>query len=653
MSVRRHHRLALLGICSLVFFLTDVGHLLGAAGDVLEAKTFPVQPGHTLIVQNDYGRVKVRTWDKTLVSAQIRKIAPDDSHLNNIIVVSRTSGTKIYLHAYFYDYSAESVYIDLQVPKQLNVFISGANPAVELYALAGHTRVSTLTGLITAQDLTSSASLLTDSGDITYSTGIQPVGDIRLESIRGNIVCNLNDKLSLRGWTRAGGRLFWDQGIELNNGFLEKQIGLGGPLLYASSLKGDVRVQFEAGAGERSAQKKPAFPKSTSSAPDRTPSRRSETSSAGPALRPVSTVSTSPSETAKATPQNRTSRGAVDPGYRVQVNVDWIYLNVSVRDRYSNRSIAGLQKEDFLVYEDSVLQRVERFEPTEAPFNLLLLLDISGSTRDFLDLMKEASIEFTRQIRPDDRIAVAAFNSQVWLVQTFSNDRQRIAQAISRVRSGGGTAFYDALHACIREYMDGIEGRKAIVIFTDGVDNQLTGDYSNGSRTTFPTLYREIQEIDSIVYTIFLDSEGDPSQIGPGRRGGTLGGILKDIIRGRTPPYSPRRRGGSDRAAYQKARHQLKRIADQTGGRMYSPQRIQDLSYAYSEIADDLRVQYTLGYNSTNLSRKGEWREIKVELRNQGDAVARTRRGYYAGRSDRSSVPPSGEKRSPRSRVSL
>ncbi len=323
---------------------------------------------------------------------------------------------------------------------------------------------------------------------------------------------------------------------------------------------------------------------------------------------------------------------AADHGYRLRVNVDWIYLNVSVREHSTRRSIPHLRKADFLVYEDGVKQTIEKFESTEAPFNLLLLLDVSGSTGQFIDLIKQASIEFTREIKPNDRIAIAIFNSHVQLIQQFTNDRRKVAKAISRLRSGGGTAFYDALQTSIRDYMDEIEGRKAIVVFTDGVDNQLTGDHATGSRTTFPELYREVQEIDSMIYTIFLDTEEDLPWVRQGRRrGSTLGDILGDILKGGTPPYSPHQRG-RDRSAYEEARRQLRMIADQTGGRMYPPQRIGDLLPVYREIAHDLRVQYTLGYNSTNGSRDGHWREVKVKLHHRGDAVVRTRRGYYASR---------------------
>ena len=342
--------------------------------------------------------------------------------------------------------------------------------------------------------------------------------------------------------------------------------------------------------------------------------------------------------------QAKEGQQSVSPqgGYALKVNVDSVFLNVSVRERTTNRSIAGLQKDDFLVYEDGVQQEVGQLLPTEAPFNLLLLLDVSGSTASYLHLMKEAAIDFTREIKADDRVAIATFNSRVQLVENFTNDRAAAQQAIQRIHSGGGTAFYDALMTCIDRYMRGVEGRSAIVVFTDGVDNQLAGRSATGSRTTFDELYRRVQEIDTIIYTIFLNTEGQVPAFtrGPGGRGGMGGPGGRRHGRGFPGSYpfpwpqplpnpSPRPQQ-DEKAIYEEARDQLMEIAEQTGGRMHSPHKIEELSSVYSEIADDLRIQYQLSYNSTNRAHDGRWREIRVKVANHPEAVVRTRKGYYA-----------------------
>lgn len=594
------------------------GRPLGAAEEAVETKTFPAQLGDSVVIRNDYGRIQVRGWDQDQVQARVRRIAGDSRQLEKVAVAAQKNGTRIYLHAYFYDYASESVYLELNVPHYLNVLVSGANPAVEIYGVGGQVRIDTLTGLIMAEDLTSHVSLFTEAGDIFYRLHVQPAGDARLESSHGNIRCELKEQVNLRGWARAGGRLSWNQEVEINQGFLEKQVGIGGPLLYANSLRGNVELQFLGSSQSPSSHVSPA--------PQGPPAREE-----APLPAPAAQTQPEPAPGNGGRVEPSSDGTVVSSGYSLKVNVDWIYLNVSVRDRSTNRSIPDLQKDDFLVYENDLLQTVEKFESQEAPFSLLLLLDVSGSTREFIDLIRQASIQFTHEIKASDRIAVAVFNSRVRLIQPFSNDRREVSAAIGRIRSGGGTAFYDALSTCIQDYMSGFEGRKAIVVFTDGVDNQLTGDYSSGSTTTFQELYRDIQEIDSIIYTIFLDTEGHSG--GPprrGRQGGSVADILEDIIRGRTPPPLPLPGTRTD-PAYAEARRQLEMIAEQTGGRMYSPRYIDDLAHVYSEIADDLRIQYTLAYSSTNPARDGSWRSIKVRIRNRHDAVARTRKGYYAG----------------------
>ena len=328
--------------------------------------------------------------------------------------------------------------------------------------------------------------------------------------------------------------------------------------------------------------------------------------------------------------------------YDVKIDVDSVFLNLSVRDRINNRNMSGLQKNDFSVYEDGIRQEIDQFLPTEAPFNLLLLLDVSGSTGSYLKMMKQAAIEFTREINANDRIAVATFNSKVRLAQDFTGDRADAERAIKRIKSGGGTAFYDALMTSLTQYMKGIQSRSAIVVFSDGVDNQLEGVGESGSHVKFDDLFRQIQETDTIVNTIFLNTEDPlPDFMDPGVSSGPGGRRVTSLPRSFPfPPHfpfpstTPQIRGrhpedDDEDEVYMKAREQLQLIADQTGGRMFSPTKIDELSGAYSEVADDLRVQYQLGYNSTNRMHDGKWRNIRVELQGKPDAVIRTRRGYF------------------------
>ncbi|MBI4446729.1 MAG: VWA domain-containing protein [Acidobacteria bacterium] len=609
------------------------------AAEQVERTNFEVSGPVGLIIQNDYGSVTVRASNEAAVVVEAHKTAPDEKVLHKIVLVTAQSRDKIFLHTYYYEYEGGYLDLNLRVPHDTSLMIGGANPEVRIEGLKSHLRVQTLTGAISIENTNASVSALSDSGDIHFSTAIQPQHDVRLESVTGNLLCSLPQKSGVEAWLRAGGTIY-QNGRPQKKPQLRQSYGSGGPLLYASSLQGDVSLDMipmvdDASAthstGRASVEEKPStvLKEGGRSQKESVPepgSSGSVTSQPGTTSSPA--LSPAPVETA---------RGAVDTGYSLKVDVDWIYLNASVRERRTNRAISSLTKDDFLVLEEGVQQAIEKFEPVESPIHLLLLLDVSGSTQKYLSLMKKAAISFTRQIKENDQIALAVFNSRTRLLQDFTGSRERISEAIDKIRSGGGTAFYDALHESVTDYMRKIHGRKAVVVFTDGVDNQFTGDYQNGSQIGFQELYRDIQETESMIYPILLDTEEDVVF----RRGGSRGGladILGDILLGRLPPYNPGGRGPRDRdesLAYEEARRQLEMIAEQTGGRLYSPQRIEDLSGAYSEIAQDLRIQYTLAYNSTHRERDGKWRSIDVRIKNRPDAVVRTRRGYYATSSSR------------------
>jgi VWFA-related protein len=645
----------------------------------VETKSFVVQPGDTLTVSNDRGKVQVRAWNESSIEIRIRKPGGDPAGKSIPEVTTRKDGTTISIQVTFPG-PAGSVDLEIKCPPFLNLTITGASPQIDVAGIRGVVRAQSGSGPIVGGDLVSATSLTTESGAITFRANVQPQGDIRLESTSGNLYCEIEDGFNLRSWIRAGGTISWDMDPALRAAALEKQLGANGPLLYAASLKGDVVVRVKPGARPAapaaSQAALPAVPMSDTTAPEqekpkptgiqpgsadtgiaksaREPRRKDPEvvqDASGTRNVPAPSQPSAAQETrrAPARPDGQ-APVVVQGGFALKVDVDSVFLNVSVRDRSTNRSMPGLGLRDFRVYEDGVEQHVDQLLPTEAPFNLLLLLDVSGSTHSYIHLMKQAAIDFTHQINANDRVAVATFNSGVRLEQNFTNDRAAAEHAIQGIKSGGGTAFYDALMTCLNRYMRGVEGRSAIVVFTDGVDNQLDGHASTGSRTTFDELYRRVQETDTIIYTIFLDTEEEvtstmrrptgrmPGGIGGwpgGRRGGFPGGfpIPYPSPQPSPAPY-PRRQQVDPRAVYAEARQQLSDIAEQTGGRMYSPHKTSELSGVYSQIADDLRIQYLLAYNSTNQAHDGNWREIRVAVDQHPEAVVRTRKGYYARKED-------------------
>lgn len=614
-------------------------HATGTAQALENRQSYelPFSAGDSLIVQNDYGLVRIEpAATSDTVEVRVRTTAASAAGMANVSVVCQKVGTRIYVQAYFYRYSAESVTIEVLAPRALNVIIWGANPAVDLQNLGGFTRVETLTGFITAANLTGSTSLFTQNGDIEYTAAVQPQGDLRLETVQGNIRCLLQKDLSLRGWLRGSDRISWGDEVDSNGGTLERQLGSGGPLLLAASELGRVEVGFAQGPPTRIQHSGDRPLTGGTPADSQTGSDTAVRTESTEVPEPVAAGPSEPAPNSRPAAQGSVSSAGGD--FSLKVHVDLVNVNASVRDRGSHRAVADLRAEDFEIYEDGRSQTITEFNNTEAPFSLLLLLDVSGSTQSYLSLVEQASVQFTRQIKPGDHIALATFNSRTRLQQPFTDDRTAIERAIRRIHSGGGTAFYDALSTCLTEYFQGVEGRKAVVVFTDGVDNRLTGDSANGSTITFSDLFREIKERDVLVYTIFLDTEGQMQGI-PRSKTGSLGGILGDILLGRRGGMGGPGGGrgpvgipGGNPQAYEQARQELEEIADQTGGRIYAPDSIQDLSGAYDEIANDLRVQYTLGYYSSNASSDGRWRKIDVAVPGHPDLVVRHRRGYYGGR---------------------
>lgn len=617
------------------------------AENQIQSKSFAAAPGDTIVIQSDFGRIRISAADVPEVQARIEQVSSDKIQ-PDFQVAMQKNGREIYFYSFFSGQSQESVNLDIQAPRFMNVVVWGANPQIDIQGLQGSVRIQNITGNISLDNLTASVSVASDRGDIVYRANAQPRGDVRLESTGGNIRCELANNLNLRAWLRGGGSIAWDKDAEVRGSWVEKQMGSLGALLNAVSLNGNVRVALNApGSAATASMAPPVFqpPVPQGRTPQPEPQK-----TGGAATAPSTAPRTAPKAAEIPAPPSAAPQSIptpAGPGVAIKVDVDSVLLNVSVMDRATNRSIAGLVKDDFQVYEDGVPQEIQQLQTTEAPYSLLLLMDVSGSTHSYIGLMKQAAISFIRQIGKDDKVAVADFNSNVQLLQDFTSDRATAEKAINRIRSGGGTAFYDALMTCIEDYMRNVEGRKAIVVFTDGVDNQLYGNPGEGSRTSYSQLFRRIQEVDAIIYTIFLDSEGDMmsrAPIGgypggyPRRRGMGFpiplpGGYPGGGYPGGGYPGGGQPGGGRDeRAAYDTAREQLESIADQTGGRMYSPRRPQDLANAYAQVADDLRIQYLLSYASSNPEHDGSWRAIRVQVRDHPDAVVRTRKGYYAGK---------------------
>lgn len=306
----------------------------------------------------------------------------------------------------------------------------------------------------------------------------------------------------------------------------------------------------------------------------------------------------------------------------VRTDVSLVQLNIGVVDR-QGRAITSLSRNDFSVYEDGVKQSILYFEPTSAPFSLVLMLDTSGSTVNFRQQLKQAAWRFLDALAPEDRVEVIQFNAKVKTLSSFSTDRKKTAYAIELAEGAGETHFYEALKQALRDLeREGQAGqrRKAIVVLTDGLDTHMRNSDRN--------LASRAQNDEDAVKAINPNSNPELNAIlaQADRQGVTIYPLA-------LPSGDPKRLPLPDpviNGIYAAARARLQTLADRTGGRLNEIQRLDQMARLYVEVAANLRSLYTIGYQPPGeRKRDGAWRQVRVEV-TPPELVARTKPGYYA-----------------------
>lgn len=317
----------------------------------------------------------------------------------------------------------------------------------------------------------------------------------------------------------------------------------------------------------------------------------------------------------------------VDADDVVRVNTTLVTLPVSVMDR-DGRYIPNLRKEDFHLWEDDVEQTVAVFSSVDKPFSVVLMLDTSGSTRYRLGEIQDAAITFVNQLRRDDRVMVVSFDDQIRVLSEFTSDRSRLRDAILRSEPGDGTKLYDAVDLVMNQRLNNVDGRKAIVLFTDGVD-------TTSRHASYDSNIRDAEELDALIYPVQYDTY--TGQGGGGGGGGwpgsgnsgvdILGQILGGVFRKGGGHHGGGGGSGTSRREYDVANRYLHELADRTGARSYQGDSSQDLTSAFANIAEELRRQYTLGYYPKSPAQAGQRRSIRVRV-NQPNLAVRTRDSY-------------------------
>lgn len=296
---------------------------------------------------------------------------------------------------------------------------------------------------------------------------------------------------------------------------------------------------------------------------------------------------------------------ALEPIETLRIDTELVNLNVSVFNRDLSRAVPSLEQKHFAVFENGSPQEISFFASAQTPFDLVLLLDLSGSTADKIDLIRKSSKHFVDAARPNDRLAVITFTTDVQAVSLLTEDREGLKQRIDRIeKSRGGTNFWDALRFVFEHVVSQSRAenrRSAIVVMTDGIDNGLPDVAGDGSKTSFEELLTIVGASDSIVLPIYLDTE-------------------RETIKNRQATAE----------TFELARKYLAQLADESGNSVYRARRVKDLDGVYKQVIRDLSTVYSIGYRPTNRTRDGAWRGVTVQLVEHADLNARSKRGYFA-----------------------
>jgi Ca-activated chloride channel homolog len=292
----------------------------------------------------------------------------------------------------------------------------------------------------------------------------------------------------------------------------------------------------------------------------------------------------------------------------LKIETNLITIPVSVFDR-NGLYIPGLRQNDFKIFEDGVEQTIAYFGTQDKPFTVALLIDTSPSTQYKIDEIHRAAEAFVDKLQPQDSVIVIEFNSSVKVQTQATNDREKIYKAINRAKFGDGTSLYNAVDEALRKQLSKIEGRKAVVLFTDGVD-------TTSRKNSYEGTLNFAEESDALIFPIYYNTYFE-------NRARNIGG-WPDIWG--SPPMI-----GTTAEEYARGRQYLQDLAEATGGRVFRPEATPGgLTRAFEGIAEELRRQYNIGYVPTDEGRPGQRKSIKVRV-NRPNLVIRARDSYVVG----------------------
>jgi VWFA-related protein len=528
----------------LLLGLTAAGCLAqNASGTSPGGIQIELPPGGQLRIENELGDVVAVTWQEKYVAVSTTEGV--GSVVGSSVVIDNRSGALLIRVARRRLVPSSSV-----VPINLAVMI----PA------SAHVEIVTRNGLTSLRGMPAAATVNSVAGDVKVAFLGVVNAEIAARTPRGLV------KSELPQLTSADGHV------------LQARLGTGAQALKLNTETGNITLLLASGAGM--------------------PGRNEPGNARPPATLPLE-VGTQ----AAGTPAPVLDTEEVSEGDVVRVDSQLVALSLSVVDRKTNRGLVGLTKADFRLFENGAEQQILQFDSSSAPFDLLLVIDLSGSTRDVVKLIRAAALRFVQAARPSDRIGVITFAGQPAIVSPLTEDRQLLRQRINEMNTlAGDTKLYDATDFAVSQTLNNAKNprRTAIILMSDGLDGSIPGVQGEGSRLLYTDLINRLREFDGVLYTLWLNTEYE---------------ALSPLD---TQPE-----------AFDAGYDRMKEMADTGGGVFYEVERLDDLAGAYERVVADLGTVYSLAYRPSDKTRDGKWRAIRVDVARPA-AVARGKRGYYA-----------------------
>ncbi len=495
--------------------------------------------GGQLRVENQLGDVAAETWKEKYIDVTTSEGAVP-TKASSVVIENRNQGFVV------------------RVVRRPNLPIVPINLSIK-FPESAHVEIITGSGQTLMRGNPSSATIKSDAGDVKVELFDASDADIIARTTRGLIKSEL------------------PQVVTENPHLLQARLGAGAQLLRIDSGTGNITLSEANGSSAVLVSR--------------------------PSAKPPDSLSADVGTRAAGMPAPTLDAQEVSEGDIIRVDSQLVTLNMSVIDRNTNRGLLGLTKSDFRLFENGTEQQILQFDSSSAPFDLLLMIDLSGSTREVVKLIRAAALRFVDAARPSDRIGVVTFAGQSSLVSPLTLDRPILRQRINAMDTmAGDTKLYDATDFAMSHSLQETKNprRTAIILMSDGLDGSIPGVQGNGSRLPYRDLLGRVTEFDGVLYTLWLNTEYE---------------ALSPLD---TQPE-----------AFDAGHDRMKEMADTGGGVFYEVERLEDLAGAYERVVADLGTVYSLAYRPLDKTRDGKWRAIRVNVA-LPSAVARGKRGYYA-----------------------